>query len=124
MKCEFTYIKVESSKHVEDHATTLLSKVDRFMSGPIKGHFTFSKEKFNHKVTLTLTGKNIYFKAESKDENFYSAIEGAIDKMHRQLEKKKSKVKNHKIKRPAKELNNLISLDDYRQMVYTRRKLG
>ncbi len=124
MKCEFTYIKVESSEHVEAHAETLLSKVDKFMNGPVKGHFTFSKEKYNHKVTLTLTGKNIYFKAESKDENFYSAIEEAIEKMNRQLTKKKSKIKNHKIKHPAKQLNNLVSLDDYREMVQMRRKLG
>lgn len=124
MKCEFTYIKVEGSEHVEEHAQTLLSKVEKFMTGPIKGHFTFSQEKFNHKVVLTLTGKNIYFKAEAKEENFYSAIEDAVTKMHKQLQKKMSKVKNHKIKHPAKELNNLISLDDYRLMVETRRKLG
>lgn len=124
MKCEFTYIKLDSSEHVEEHAETLLSKVEKFMTGPIKGHFTFSQEKYNHKVVLTLTGKNIYFKAEAKEENFYSAIENAIEKMHRQLAKKKSKIKNHKIKHPAKELNNLISLEDYRQMLEVRRKLG
>ncbi len=124
MKCEFTYIKVEGSEHVEGHAQTLLSKVEKFMTGPIKGHFTFSQEKFNHKVVLTLTAKNIYYKAEAKDENFYSAIEDAVEKMHKQLHKKMSKVKNHKIKHPAKELNNLISLEDYREMVQTRRKLG
>jgi hypothetical protein len=44
--------------------------------------------------------------------------------MQKQLQKKKSKVKNHKMKNPAKVLNNLISLDDYREMVQMRRKLG
>lgn len=124
MKCEYTYIKVDHSENVEEHAETLLSKVEKYMTGPIKGHFTFSQEKFNHKVVLTLTGKHMYYKAEAKDENFYSAIECAIDKMHRQLKKKMSRVKNHKIKHPAKELNNLISLEDYREMVQLRRKLG
>jgi ribosomal subunit interface protein len=74
MKCEFTYIKLEGSEHVEQHAKALLSKVERFMTGPIKGHFTFSQEKFNHKVMLTLIGKNVYFKAEAKEDNFYAAI--------------------------------------------------
>jgi putative sigma-54 modulation protein len=124
MKCEFTYIKVEGSENVEQHAETLLSKVEKYMTGPIKGHFTFSQEKFNHKVVLTITGKHMYYKAEAKDENFYSAIEYAIQKMQKQLMKKKSLVKNHKIKHPAKELNNLISLEDYRQMLLMRRKLG
>lgn len=124
MKCEFTYIKIDGSENVEEHAQELLGKVERFVTGPIKGHFTFSQEKFNHKVVLTLTGKNIYFKAEAKEENFYSAIESAIEKMQKQLQKKMSKVKNHKIKTPAKALNNLISLDDYREMVQMRRKLG
>lgn len=124
MKCEFTYIKLDGSEHVESHAQGLLSKVEKFMTGPIKGHFTFSQEKFNHRVVLTLTGKNTYFKAEAKKENFYAAIEDAVEKMHKQLQKKKSKVKNHKLKNPAKALNNLISLDDYREMVQMRRKLG
>jgi ribosomal subunit interface protein len=124
MKCEFTYIKVESSENVESHAQTLISKVEKYMPGPIKGHFTFSQEKFNHKVVLTLIGKNMYFKSEAKDENFYAAIEDAVDKMHKQLQKKISRVKNHKIKHPAKELNNLVSLEDYRQMLLMRRKLG
>ena len=124
MKCEFTYIKVEGSNNVEEHAEQLLNKVERFLSGPARCHFTFSQEKYNHKVVLTLTGKNVYFKAEGKEENFYSAIEAAVDKIQKQLQKKMSKVKNHKIKRPAKELNNLISLDDYREMVQLRRKLG
>lgn len=124
MKCEFTYIKVDSSENVEEHAQVLLSKVERFMTCPLKSHFTFSQEKFNHKVVLTLIGKNMFFKAEAKDENFYSAIEDAVEKMTRQLQKKNSKVKNHKIKHPAKELNNLVSLEDYRQMLLMRRKLG
>lgn len=124
MKCEFTYIKLDGSEHIEGHAQALLSKVEKFMTGPIKGHFTFSQEKFNHKVVLTLIGKNIYFKAEAKEENFYAAIEDAVEKMHKQLQKKKSKVKNHKVKNPAKALNNLISLEDYREMVQMRRKLG
>jgi ribosomal subunit interface protein len=124
MKCEFTYIKVESSENVESHAQTLISKVEKYMTGPIKGHFTFSQEKFNHKVVLTIIGKNMYFKSESKDENFYAAIEEAVEKMQKQLQKKVSRVKNHKIKHPAKELNNLVSLEDYRQMLLMRRKLG
>ena len=49
MKCEFTYIKVEKSEHVEQHAKELLSKAEKYTTGHIKGHFTFSKEKFNHK---------------------------------------------------------------------------
>lgn len=124
MKCEFKYIKLAGSEHVESHAKALLSKVEKYMPGPIQGRFTFSQEKFNHKVMLTLIGKNVYFKAEAKDENFYAAIESAVEKMHKQLHKKKSKVKNHKIKNPAKALNNLISLEDYREMVQMRRKLG
>lgn len=124
MKCEFTYIKIEGSEHVEAHATQLLARVTKYTNGPLKGHFTFSQEKFNHRVVLTLTGKNIYFKAVAKAENFYAAIEDAIEKMNRQLLKKKAKVKNHKIKFPAKHLDNLISLDDYREMIELRRKLG
>lgn len=124
MKCEFTYIKVEGSENVEEHAYGLISKVEKYMTGPLRGHFTFSQEKFNHKVVLTLIGKNMYFKAEAKDENFYAAIEDAVEKMTKQLQKKKSRVKNHKMKHPAKDLNNLISLEDYREMVTMRRKLG
>lgn len=124
MKCEFTYIKIDGSEHVEAHATQLIERATKYTPGPLKGHFTFSQEKFNHRVVLTLTGKNIYFKAVAKAENFYAAIEEAVEKMNRQLLKKKAKVKNHKFKHPAKQLDNLVSLEDYRAMVELRRKLG
>ncbi len=124
MKCDFTYIKMKHSKGVEEHCQQLLNKLEKFLDRPLKGHFTFSMEGFEHKTTLTLTGKNLYFKAEADHENFYSCIEACIDKMHRQLDKKKGKMKNHKFKKPAKELNNLISLAEYRQMLEIKRRIG
>ena len=122
MKCEFTYIKMQHSEGVEQHCQELVNKLSRFLDKPLQAHFTFSQEKFNHKSVFTLTGKNIFFKAECKNENFYAAIEECVEKMSRQLEKKKSKMKNHKQKHPAKELNNVLFLSDYREMF--KRKYG
>jgi len=123
MNCAFTYIKLKHSESVEEHAQDLINKLSKFFDRPLKGHFTFAQEKFNHRATLTLTGKDIYFKAEATDENFYTAIENAVDKMHRQLLKKKGKMKHHKQKHPAKELNtNIIYLEDYRRAMELRRK--
>lgn len=124
MKCDFTYIKMRHSQNVEDHTNNLLIKLEKFLDRPLKGHVTFSQEGYNHKVLLTLTGKNMFFKAETENENFYAAIDDAIDKMSRQLGKRKSKMKHHKHKHPAKELNNLISLDEYREMQELKRRLG
>ncbi len=124
MKCEFKYIKVKQSGHVEEHCLQLLSKLEKHLDRPLKGCFTFSKQDFEHKAVLTLKGKNMFFKSESTDENFYAAIESAVDKLCRQLDKKKSKMKNHKHKTSAKELNNVIYIEDYRKMLELRRKIG
>jgi ribosomal subunit interface protein len=115
---------MEHSEHVEEHANQLMAKISKYMNRPLKGHFTFSQEKYNHKVMLTLKGKNIFFKAEALHENFYAAIESAIDKMHRQLQKKNGKMKHHKQKHPAKELNNVIFLEEYKRNLEMRRKIS
>lgn len=123
MKCEFTYIKMKRSEHVEEHVHGLMNKLMKLTPYPLRGHFTFSQEKYNHCVSVTLSGKNVYFKSEAIDENFYVAIEEAIDRVGRQLNKKKNKMKSYKNKRFAKELNNVVYLDEYRRLM-ERRKSG
>jgi putative sigma-54 modulation protein len=112
---------MEHSEHVEDHAQELLNKLSKLTDRPLKGHFTFWQEKFNHRVSLTLVGKNTYLKSDATNENFYAAIEGAVDKVQRQLQKKKTKLKHHKQKHPAKELNNIIFLDEYKRTMEKRK---
>lgn len=107
---------------MEQHCQELATKLERFLDKPMEAQFTFSQEKYNHKCVLTLSGKNMFLKSQSKDENFYVAIDACIDKIGRQLQKLKAKIKNHKQKHPAKELNNVIYLSDYREML--KRKLG
>jgi putative sigma-54 modulation protein len=90
---------------IRDYVTGKLERITRHSDNLIDINVILSVEKLKHKaeITVHLSGKDIY--VESAGEDMYAAIDILVDKLDRQVQKYKQKLKDHhrgeKIERSA-----------------------
>lgn len=80
---------------IHDYVTGKLERVTRHFDNVIDVNVILSVEKLKQKaeVTVHLSGKDVF--VESIDEDLYAAVDSLVDKLDRQIQKHKQKVKNH-----------------------------
>ena len=85
--------------HVSDNMKDLLkkkfSKFDRYFKEDTDVYATFSTEKHNNIVEVTIPLGRSVLRAEVKDRDIKTAIEKVIDRLEGQLWKHKTKLKRH-----------------------------
>jgi putative sigma-54 modulation protein len=80
---------------IRDYVTGKLERITRHSDNLIDINVILSVEKLKQKaeITVHLSGKDIY--VESADEDMYAAIDILVDKLDRQVQKYKQKLKDH-----------------------------
>ncbi len=86
---------LEVTSAIHDYVTGKLERVTRHFDNVIDVNVILSVEKLKQKaeVTVHLSGKDVF--VESIDEDLYAAVDSLVDKLDRQIQKHKQKVKNH-----------------------------
>jgi putative sigma-54 modulation protein len=86
---------LEITSAIHDYVTGKLERVTRHFDNVIDVNVILSVEKLKQKaeVTVHLSGKDVF--VESIDEDLYAAVDSLVDKLDRQIQKHKQKVKNH-----------------------------
>ena len=86
---------LEITSAIHDYVTGKLERVTRHFDNAIDVNVILSVEKLKQKaeVTVHLSGKDVF--VESIDEDLYAAVDSLVDKLDRQIQKHKQKVKNH-----------------------------
>lgn len=70
-------------------------KLERYFQGKIHARWTISYEQDEHVAHLHVTGNSLEYFAEDRQHNLFSSIEEAIEKVERQLQKRKEMIKDH-----------------------------
>ena len=91
-----------SGRHLEitpalhEYVTGKLERVIRHFDHVIEVNTVLSVEKLKQKAeaTVHLAGKDIY--VESISDDLYAAIDALADKLHRQVQKHKQKLQDHR----------------------------
>ncbi len=96
MKVHFTFRHMDSTQELKDHTVDKLSKLERYEDREMTVHAIFTTEKHNKQVEFTLNGSGTQFVAHEAREDMYEAIDVAVDKLDRQLNKDKEIRKHHK----------------------------
>jgi putative sigma-54 modulation protein len=93
MKITVTFRNSEGEDWQKQYAEERLEKLKRYIDNPVDAHVILSVEKFRNtaEINLMANGLNINSKEEEKD--MHSAIDNAIEKIERQLKKRKEKVR-------------------------------
>jgi putative sigma-54 modulation protein len=96
MRIDFTFRHCDNNPEVMEYVSSRIAKLEKFEMKPVRVHFTFTHEKAAQRVDLHVRGEDIEMHAHCECETFFTGIDEAIDKMARQMERKKSKVQRHK----------------------------
>lgn len=122
MKVEFKFLHVDQSEALIDYAAERMEKLTRYELKPMDVTFTVSMES-THECrieVLALEGRR-KFKAEAVSDDFYRSVEMVVNKLSRQLQKDKGRVKHHK-NADKSSYGKIARLNEELEMDYTIEK--
>ena len=96
MRISVTFRNKEGENWHREYIDDKLMKLKKYIDNPVEAHVVLSVEKFRNvaEVNLMANGLNVNAKEEAKD--MHLAIDNAIEKIERQLKKKKEKIRSQK----------------------------
>lgn len=94
LSCRFK--SLDHSDALAQYAEERFSKITKFELKPVRVNVTFRAERHQKWVEVYLFGMDQPIRAKSVAEDFYEALDKAIAKVTRQMNKKKQKVQKHK----------------------------
>lgn len=96
MKISVTFRNKEGENWHKEYIDQKLKKLEKYLDNPVEARVVLSVEKFRNvaEVNLMTNGQNMNAKEEAKD--MYLAIDNAIEKIERQLKKRKERIRGHK----------------------------
>lgn len=101
MKINIRGEKMKITKAMEEHAEAKLNKLDKYIldSEDYTAFVLVKVRNHEDKVEITIPLKHFVLRAEESRDNFYAAIDVAVDKLERQLRKSKEKIgsKNERV---------------------------
>lgn len=109
--------KNKATKAMSDYAKEKLSKLDKYIENAEDVQATIVAKKRNHqdKVEITIPVKSFILRAEESQDDFYAAIDVAIDKLERQLRKNKTRLQSQLEKTKKQDIfdfSNFEEMDD------------
>jgi len=96
MRISVTFRNKEGENWHRGYIEERLEKLKKYIDNPVEARVVLSVEKFRNvaEVNLMANGLNVNAKEEAKD--MHLAIDDAIEKIERQLKKKKEKIRTQK----------------------------
>jgi putative sigma-54 modulation protein len=95
MQLSVTGHHIEVTDSLKNYVSTKIEKIERHFDLVSDIHCVLTVEKQRHtaEATLSVNGGTIF--ADSTDEDMYAAIDSLVDKLDRQVRKRKEKMVDH-----------------------------
>ncbi|MGP0564684.1 ribosome hibernation-promoting factor, HPF/YfiA family [Nitrospina sp. 32_T5] len=103
MKLTVSGRQLKITQAMEDHLTQKLNKTLRNLDDSADVHVALAVEKHRHFAEITLKEKGVTAHSESETDDLYQAIDQAIEKIEKQVNKHREKIKSKKIKKSQEE---------------------
>lgn len=97
MRIDFKFRHTPQSDELTAYVTDHISKLEKFEMKPVRLEFTFTTQKATKRVDIHARGQDIEMHASSDAQDFFTAVDEAIERIARQLSKKKAKIQAHKV---------------------------
>lgn len=95
MQVTVTFRHMESSDAVRDYASEKMQRIEKYLQPPIEVHVILEVDKFMHRAEIDVRAKGVHLSAHEVTADMYAAIDKVTDKIERQVQKHKEKVKKH-----------------------------
>ncbi len=93
----------EVSDVLKERLIKKIGKLAKFFNPDTEVHTTFSMEKNNHVVEVTIPFNGVVFRAEEKNDDMFTSIDKIVDVLERQVRKNKTKVEKKIKSAPTKD---------------------
>ena len=95
MQISVTFRRMEPSDALREYAESKLQKIKKYVDAPIEANVVMRVEKFRHIAEVTLNVDRTVINSTIETGDMYSALDGVVDKIERQLKKYKAKSRKH-----------------------------
>jgi putative sigma-54 modulation protein len=96
MQVSVTFRHMEAVEAVKEYAVAKISKIKKYLYHPAEANIVLTREKHRIIAEINLTSQRFSLKGQEETEDAYSAIDLVVDKIERQLVKRKEKMKRRK----------------------------
>ena len=102
--------KIEVTKAMKDYIKEKLKRLDKYLenSDAIRASVVVRVSSHRQTVEITIPLHNFIIRSEETQEDFYAAVDKAIDVMERQIRKNKTRLKSREDKTRIDELMKII----------------
>lgn len=91
MQVLVTFRHMDATPALRRYAETKVRRIHKLMKHPIEAHVILEVSKRRHIAEITLGGEHLHVTAKEATGDLYSAIDLAMDKVERQIQKRVSK---------------------------------
>lgn len=95
MQITITGHHVDVTEAIRDYVTSKMERLERHFDQVTNINVILSVEKLRHKAEATVPVNGSKLFATAEDQDMYAAIDALVDKLDRQIIKRKEKVTNH-----------------------------
>lgn len=104
MRQDFKFRHTPHSDELTQYAAERCHKLEKFERKPVKVEFTFTAQKQTCRVDISVRGKALELHAHHESTSFFDSVDHAIDKVARQLARKKDARTHQRRAKPPVEL--------------------
>lgn len=103
MNISISFKHMDTSDALKAYIEEKTEVLKKYFNGKIHVTWNFSIEHLDRVAHCHLVGNHMDFFGEARTGDFHSSVDEAIDRIERQIRKKKEIVKDHLHKQPRKE---------------------
>lgn len=97
MQVSVTFRHMDATDALKSFAADKVSRIERYMHSPTDAHVVLSVERGHlHRAEINLTANGVRIRGQETSADMYGSIDGAAQKIERQLKKWKNKLASHK----------------------------
>lgn len=96
MQVLVTFRHMDATPALRRYAETKVRRIHKLMKRPVEAHVVLEVSKRRHIAEITLSGEHLRVTAKEATADLYSAIDLAMDKVERQIQRRVSKRLAHR----------------------------
>jgi putative sigma-54 modulation protein len=96
MKISVTFRNAEGEEWQKEYVEEKLKKLERYIDNPMDARVILSVEKFRNTAEINLMANGLTINSKEEEKDMHLAIDNAIEKIERQLKKRREKVRGFK----------------------------
>ncbi len=93
MQISLTFRHMEPTEAMKELVREKVSKVKKFIQGPVEANVVLSVERYIHACDITIISNGNTYKGHDETDDMYTSIDNVIGKIERQIDKTKGRAR-------------------------------